>query len=255
MFDITTAKTLMPRELDAIIERSQQLSESQWTTTIAWLPGWTVTDLLDHVGLAAGMQAEAFENLAEGSLDIPAYPNPQGSTRSVIGDNLKRGRDRFVEAINGIDDSYMSELTPLPFGIVPTPVAVQIAVLEYGYHRWDLEHALGDTHYDLPGDIAPHGFEFLGGLLPMLSAGGAAPPSPLAFDLASPHGSLVLEHAGEGWQPLETPTVDSVCFISADVATLALFGMGRIPTEADVVTVTGSAADEASRFKSYFPGP
>ena len=84
------------------------------------------------------------------------------------------GHDRFVEWINHVTPSISSNFAPLPFGVIPTPVALQIAVLEYGSHRWDLERALGNTTLN-SDDIAPHGFEFLGGLLPMLSAGGRAP--------------------------------------------------------------------------------
>jgi len=255
MFDITTAQALMPRELDGIIDRSQQLTDDQWAIPIEWLPGWTLASLLDHVGRAAGQQAEAFENLCAGSAEIPAYPHPQGDDRTVVADKLKRGRDRFVEAMADVDDRHLSQLTPLPFGLVPTPVALQIAVLEYSFHRWDLEHALGNASHELPADIAPHGFEFHGGLLPMLSAAGDPPQRPLAFALRSPAASLVLEHRGDGWAPVGEPSVDAVCTITGDVATLVMFGMGRIPADHAAIVVDGSAAGEAARFKSYFPGP
>lgn len=49
-----------------------------------------------------------------------------------------------------------------------------------------------------PVDVAPHGFEFLGGLLPMLAVGSAAPDGPLAFELRSPSGSLLLAHDADG---------------------------------------------------------
>lgn len=255
MFDIATAQALMPRELDGIIARSQQLSDDEWTAPIDWLPGWTVTDLLDHVGRAAGQQAEAFENLIAGRTDIPAYPHPQRDDHTVVADNLKRGRDRFVEAIHNVDEHHLGQLTPLPFGLVPTPVALQIAVLEYSYHRWDLEHALGNDRHELPADIAPHGFELHGGLLPMLSAAADPPQGPLAFELRSPTGSLVLQHDGDAWAPVGEASVDAVCTITGDVATLVLFGMGRVRADDAAVAVDGSAATEAVRFKSYFPGP
>jgi hypothetical protein len=72
-------------------------------------------------------------------------------------------------------------------------VAVQVIVLEYAHHRWDLEHALGNTSFQLPAEIASHGFEFLGGLLPMLASAGAPPRRSMAFRLDSSCGSLVLE--------------------------------------------------------------
>ena len=212
-------------------------------------------ELLDHVGLAANLQAQAFENQFAGSMEIPTYPGPVGAEREAVESTLARGRDRFVAAVDGLDESHLEQMTPLPIGLVPTPVALQIAVLEYGYHRWDLERALDGETFELPADIAPHGFEFLGGLLPMLSGAGQPPGSPLAFELRSPGGSLVLEHAGEGWEAAGAPTVESVCTITADVATLALFGMGRVPPTDGALVVDGTAAGEAARFKAYFPGP
>lgn len=255
MFDIAAAQSLLPRELDAIIDRAQQLTDAEWTTPIEWLPGWTVTELLDHVGRAAGQQAESFENLFAGSQEMPEYPHPAGNDRPVILGNLKSGRDRFVDSVNQVTVEHLEQLTPLPFAVVPTPAALQITVLEYAYHRWDLEQALGNSGYDLADDIAPGGFEFLGGLLPMLSAGGKTPDQSLAFELTTPAGSLVLEHSGEAWQPVATSSVASVCTVTGATGTVALFGMGRVRAEDPALSVGGSAAVEAGAFKKYFPGP
>jgi uncharacterized protein (TIGR03083 family) len=255
MFDIATAQSLLPRELDAIIDRSSRLTESQWARPIPWLPGWTVAELLDHVGRAANQQSEAFENLFAGRAETPAYPNAEPGTPPEIIEQLRTGRDRFVSAVERLDEGHLATMTPLPFGLVPTAVAVQIAVLEYAYHRWDLEHALGNTSFQLPADIAPHGFEFLGGLLPMLAATGAPPNGQFAFHLQASSGSLVLEAGPSGWQVASTPTTDTVCVIDSDAAHLALFGMGRVDAHDPVLHITGPAAAEAPAFKQYFPGP
>lgn len=255
MFDIATAQSVVPRELDAIIERAPGLTDQEWDTSIPWLPGWRVAELLDHVGRAANQQAEAFENLLEGRDDIPAYPNAEPGTRAEVTGQLKTGRDRFVGAVDRLDVGHLDTMTPLPFGLVPTPVAVQIAVLEYAYHRWDLEHALGNTSYALPTDVAPHGFEFLGGLLPMLAAGGTPPAGPLTFELRTPNGSLVLHHGPAGWQAgIDIPTGDR-CVIEGAVGDLALYGMGRRTADDPALGVSGTQAPEATAFKSYFPGP
>ncbi len=255
MFDIATTQSVVPRELDAIIDRSSDLTDEDWDRTIEWLPGWRVTELLDHVGRAAHQQAEAFENLFAGSSEIPTYPHPGTASRGEIAEALRSGRDRFVTAVDKLDDSFLDSFTPLPFGLVPTPIAVQIAALEYGYHHWDLEHALGSDAYRLPDDVSSNGFEFLGGLLPMLAGAVAGPAEPLAFELRSPAGALVLEHGGERWEALPAPTQDQVCVIEGDVDQLALAGMGRIPADHPTLEVSGPAAGEASRFKGYFPGP
>jgi hypothetical protein len=142
----------------------------------------------------------------------------------------------------------------MPFGLVPTPVALQIAVLEYAYHRWDLEHALGNIGHQLPPDIAPHAFAFAAGFLPMLLAAGTVPAAPLAFRLAAPGDAMVLEHAADGWHVVDQAH-SPVCEISGAPASLALFTMGRLRPDSDGTSVAGYAADEASCFKTYFPGP
>jgi uncharacterized protein (TIGR03083 family) len=255
MFDIATAQSLLPRELDAIIDRSTHLAEDQWAVPISLLPGWTVAALLDHVGRAANQQSEAFENMFAGSAEIPAYPNAEPRPPSDVIAQLKAGRDRFVNALQRLDEGHLATMTPLPFGLVPTAVAVQIAVLEYAYHRWDLEHALGNTSFQLPTDVAPHGFEFLGGLLPMLAAAGAQPDWPLAFQLQTASGSLVLDAGPDGWQVTPAPTTDTVCVIEGDVADVVLFGMGRVDSHHPKLHIGGCAAAEATAFKKYFPGP
>lgn len=257
MFDVASAQSALPRELDAIIDRSSDVTDDEWGRTIEWLPGWRVTELLDHVGRAANQQAEAFENLLAGRSEIPTYPDPEPGERSraEIAEVLASGRDRLVTAFDQLDDSFLDSFTPLPFGLVPTPVAVQIAVLEYGYHRWDLEHALGAQDHRLTDDVARNGFEFLGGLLPMLAAAAAGPAEPLAFELRAPAGALVLEHTGEGWEALPAPSQDRVCVIEGDVDQLALLCMGRIPADHPSLAVSGRAADAAPDLKRYFPGP
>lgn len=255
MFDIATAQGVVPREIDAIIERTERLEDQEWDSPVPQLPGWTIADLLDHTGRAAHQQAEAFENLFAGRSDIPEYPGAEQGTRAEITGRLMSGRDRFVNAVDHLSEEHLTLMTPLPFGLVPTPVAVQIAVLEYVYHRWDLEHALGNAAFELAADLAPHGFEFLGGLLPMLAAGGAVPAGHLSFELRSPRGSLFLEHAGTGWQVGGTDANGATCVIESATAALTLFGMGRLDPTDPALRCSGPDAHEAIRFKTYFPGP
>ena len=87
MLGRAAAQTLMPRELDAVVA-VQDLTDDQWVTTVDWLPGWTVTELLDHVG-RAGRASRSVREPVAGEREMPDYPHPAGYDRPVILGNLK----------------------------------------------------------------------------------------------------------------------------------------------------------------------
>lgn len=254
MFDLEAARHLVARELDAIQARADTLTREQWATEIPWLPGWTVLSLVDHNGYAASQQAESFENVVAGTLDVPTYPTITGGTPDQTLTRLKDGRERLVASLAAVTAGHLDQPTPLPFATMPTAVALQIPVLEYAYHRWDLERALGNDDFDVPDDIAAGGFGFSAGLLPMLAGGGASPDTPLAFELVTPAATMTFEHAGGPWAVVEFAAPDTaVCRVEGSTSDVVMFTFGRLPAEA--LTVTGSAPEAAPAFKSYFPGP
>ena len=141
----------------------------------------------------------------------------------------------------------------MPFGLVPTFVAMQIAVIEYGIHRWDLERTCGDPNFDLPSDIAAASIAMIPGLLPMLAAGSKAPPSaPIAVRLRSDVATHTLAFDGV-WAPVKS-TVLPTCTIDANASDLTMFYIGRLDAHAAGITIDGSL-EAAERFKQYFPGP
>jgi hypothetical protein len=93
---------------------------------------------------------------------------------------------------------------PLPFGLVPAGVALQIIPLGYGFHRNDLDWALGHE-VPLPPDMASTLLGIVPGMLPMLAGGtpvspaGARPAAPVSFQLTAPAGQWRAEHAGDSW--------------------------------------------------------
>jgi hypothetical protein len=75
--------------------------------------------------------------------------------------------------------------------------------LEYGFHRNDLEWALGDP-VDLSPDMSATLLGILPGLLPMLAAGspvhgpGTRPSGPVSFRLVTPSARYLISSAAAG---------------------------------------------------------
>ena len=144
-------------------------------------------------------------------------------------------------------------------GDLAAPVALQIIALEYGFHRNDLESALG-REVPLGEDMAGTLLGILPGLLPMLAAGspvsapGIAPDGPTSFRFLAPGVRLLAAYAGQAWSVVPDAGHDPVsCEVSGDDSAVALFVMGRVGDGYPGITVTDPAV--AQDFKRYFPGP
>jgi hypothetical protein len=153
----------------------------------------------------------------------------------------------------------LAGIVPLPFGLLPAPAALQIVPLEYGFHRNDLEWALGDQA-PLSADISTALLELAPGLMPMLAAGspvsgaGEQPGTPLAYQLAAAGATISAVFDGAAWAIMPgAPAGPKACQISGDDSPVALFIMGRISAAHPGLTVSDPAA--AGHFKRYFPGP
>ena len=121
------------------------------------------------------------------TLDAPSEHSP-----SELIAALRTGQADLLKALGDLSEPAMDRLIPLPFGQLPTPVALQIVTLEYGFHHNDLRWALGEIE-PLHPDIARTLLEITPGLLPMLAAGspgvgpaGASPDQPIADPLRTP---------------------------------------------------------------------
>ena len=148
---------------------------------------------------------------------------------------------------------------PIPAGLLPAAVALQIVPLEYGFHRNDLDWALGSPA-DLGPDIASTLLATLPGMLPLLAAGspihspGTVPAGPVSFRLTAPGGRFLASHDGSAWSVAADDGHAAVtCEISGGDSPVALFVMGRIDAGHPSITVTDPGAARA--FKRYFPGP
>lgn len=258
MFDQSTAAQAAERDLAAIIDLLDGLADAGWGLPVR-CGGWQVTDLAAHLVGACRGQAEGLRRAAAGDTEparvaLPADRDPGSLTAA-----LKDGRDGLLSALAELPPRALEGGVPIPAGLLPAAVALQIVPLEYGFHRNDLEWALGNPA-DLGQDISATLLGMVPGMLPMLAAGspvhspGAVPAGPVSFRLATPAARFLASHDGSAWSVAADDGHAAVtCEISGGDSPVALFVMGRIDAGHPGLTVTDPGAARA--FKRYFPGP
>ena len=258
MFDLTTAAQATERDFGAVIDRLDGLADADWNTSVR-CRGWQVTDLAAHLAGASRGQAEGLRRAAAGVPDLARLAPPSDRDPRSLVAALKEGRDRLLIALRELPPSVLDGAVPLPFGLVPAAVALQIIPLEYGFHRNDLDWALGDP-VPLSPDISATLLGIVPGLLPMLAAGspvhgpGARPAEPASFRLVTPSVRFLASYADGAWSvAADDGHATATCEISGDDSPVALFAMGRISAGHPSLTVSDLSAARA--FKQYGPGP
>ena len=258
MFDLTSATKAAEDDLGAIIDLLGGLTDDQWEAPVRCV-GWRVSDLAAHVTGAGRGQAEGLRRAAAGITDLAVLDPPAARDPRSLLAALTDSRDKLMTALADVPPEVLAGTVPLPFGLLPAPVALQVVALEYGFHRNDLEWALGHE-VPLAEDMSATLLAILPGLLPMLaggspvSAAGIAPANPVSFRLIAPSGRLLVAHAEDGWSMVPDPGDGPVsCEVRGGDSSVALFVMGRIGADHPGLTVTDQATARA--FKQYFPGP
>lgn len=244
-----TLKTIR-RELEETSRLVDGLSAEDWSRPTRCAE-WTVTDLVTHIGDAANYQGEAFRRMLSGSMDVPDVPEHRAGDPEEAAQTFRGGRDHLLAALEEITPEQADEPVPLPFSVFPASIAAIVALIEYGFHRNDLEWALGDER-PLSEDVASTMIATLGGFLPQVES--QPPDGPLAYRFEAPSGTLVVASDGGDWTATEETSAPT-CVIAGDDSTVSLFALGRIPADTPGLTVSGERADEAKAFKRYFPGP
>lgn len=258
MYDLMTATAATQRGFESIIGRLDKLADPDWETPVR-CAGWTVADLAAHVVGASRGQAAGLRRAAEGSTDLTRLDPPDGREPRMLMDALKEGYEQLGAALRALPPEAASGFVPLPFGLLPAPVAFQIVPLEYGYHDNDLAWALGEEA-PLPADVSSSLLAIAPGLLGILASGtpvspvGVVPAGPVSYRLSSPAGALLASYDGTAWSFAPDPETAAVtCEISGDDSSVALFIMGRVDSSYSGLSI--SDAQAGASFKRYFPGP
>src|SRR5580658_6620148 len=169
MFDLTSATEAAEDDLGAIIDLLGSLTDDQWEAPVRCV-GWRVSDLAAHVTGAGRGQAEGLRRAAAGITDLAVLDPPAARDPRSLLAALTGARDKLMTALADVPPEVLAGTVPLPFGLLPTAVALQVVALEYGFHRNDLEWALG-REVPLAQDMAATLLDILPGLLPMMAGG------------------------------------------------------------------------------------
>ena len=245
MFDVAATRQVTVRELGAMVGLAEGLTTEDWERPTR-CPGWTVRDVCAHAALAAGQQAEAFRRAANGVLEPPDFPGVPRLAPAEVVDLLQAGRQGLDEALGALPDDVVEGMTPMPFGVVPTIIAMQIAVYEYAFHLDDARSALGQATA-LPPDVAAALVAFFPRLAAMLARRAAPGEMTHAYRFVAPSGTVTVAPVGDITLP--------VCTITGPDDAIALFCMGRIGIDDTRLAVDETERTVASALKRWFPGP
>lgn len=252
MLDLETGRQAIHRDIAAIHDRLESLDAETWRRP-SGLPGWTIADLTNHLVWGQSLQAGAWERMRRGDTEVFVPPVSERSDPDELLHALDKAHTSFLEALDAVDEEDLESSCPLPYGTIPARFVLQVAVMEAGTHRFDLEQAL-DGAPSLSPDVVRASATVLAGTLPTLAAAGEAPSDPLTVRLRGTAFAVDLSWSADGWRPAQGDG-QAVTFEGSD-AGLVLFALGRADAEEAGVRVHGGdGVDGAAAFKRWFPGP
>ena len=235
------------RELGAMEETVDGLGGSEWTTPTA-LRGWTVEQLVRHVAEVATRQGEAYHRA---NIEVSEKPSdaPVTVPTERLPGALTIASSFLANAVQGVDRTD-DPAVPMPFAVVPASTADFLLLFEYGFHRFDLEHALnGSAH--LSPDVVDTITALLGLTLPAIAARDGRPPCAHITMEPDNWPATILSWQDGGWTTTDQPAADTWT-VRGSAEAVARFVYGR-PTPNGELDVHPD--EMATAFKTLFPGP
>ena len=242
MTSIGDTATLALRELDGCRELLAGAAGDQWQRPTP-CEGWDVTALGRHLAAVAWQQAEAFHRATIGVTEAPSWLE----VGDDLVDTVDHGLRHLERALAATDEGAK---VPLPFAVLPAPIAVAALVLEYGVHRADLERSLADAADDrLDPDVAGVVVGLLPLLVPVLAT--KPPTDPITYRLVGDTATVAITSDGAAWR--KGDGADAVCELRGSDAAISLLALGRIgPDHASLVVRDPAGA--AAAFPTHVPG-
>jgi hypothetical protein len=211
-----------------------------------------VTDLVPHTATSARCESEALAEMLAGGDTVPDDTVPPWTSVADALDQVADAQRRLHDTLDRLAPVHDQHVVPLPFSRLPTPLALAVMLVEYGFHRHDLGVALGEAGSE---DVAPETaatlVELLGAFVTTLPA--KPPTGPVAVELVAPTATTSIGWRTEGWVLGDTRGLPTMTVRGSDSA-VALYAMGRIGATDPAVAIEG-ATQHAGSFKTWFPGP
>jgi uncharacterized protein (TIGR03083 family) len=251
MLDLAAGRDAIHRDITASRAQLDELTMEDWRSPTA-LTGWIVSDLARHFAWGQELQAEAWRR-ARTRVREPKPPSAMsGAGRREILDALDQAHHSFMGELLSVSAEDLHRPCPLPTGPLPGWLVMQLAVMEAGIHRYDLERSLGLAP-TLAADVIAATIEGVTATLPGLAyASQEQPESGSSICLKGDGLELTLQREAIFWS-ISTTTQPS-CTVRGKDASVLLFALGRVGPNSPELAIEGRA-DLALRFKTYFPGP
>ena len=235
------------RELGAMQETVDSLGGSRWTAPTA-LRGWTVEQLVRHVAEVATRQGEAYQRAR---LDVSEKPSdaPVGVSTERLAAALTIASSFLADAVQGVDRTGDPPV-PMPFAVVPASTADFLLLFEYGFHRFDLEHALHGSARLSP-DVLDTITALLGISVPAIATSDVRPPCAHITIEPDARSAIFLSWTDGAWTTTDQPATDTWT-VGGSPEAVVRFVFGR-PTPDGELAVHPD--EMATAFKTIFPGP
>ena len=234
-------------ELDAFAVTVQSLDDDALDAA-SGCAGWTVREVVTHMTNVVEAQQAAFANMLAGSAETPPYEDVQFESTAALREALDAAIATATATYSKVSDDDATRPVPLPFGTFPCETALDIVLLEYGVHRYDVAVA-HNPHAELSIATADAVLRLMPGFVAFFGVTPA--PDGLAYRLDAP-GARLDASARDGAWVLEPGDPEKTTVIAGRDSPVALFAMGRIGADDHRLSVTGS---DAGALKTWFPGP
>jgi uncharacterized protein (TIGR03083 family) len=235
-------------EIAALRRTVEGLAPEGWTAPTT-CPGWTAGDAAAHVAQSIVNQQAAFQNMLADRDETPAWIEGVHVDPATTTANLRSSQAMADETMGRLQPEHADRPVPLPVGTFPCSVALDIVLLEYGVHHWDVAQAV-----DPGATLTPAACAAVLGLTPAVLTFFAGPPpgDPLGYRLESPTLQLDLALVDGTWAMSPAPPGIPRTLVRGDDSTIALFALGRVDPTDPRLEVAGP---DAATFKLWFPGP
>jgi uncharacterized protein (TIGR03083 family) len=242
-------------QLDGVLDALESLDARDWNRPTR-CPGWDVRQLASHVAVSPRALARGLEALRQGrEVSVSVEPLAADLPAAHVLTALRERRRDAAAALAGLTPGQLQATLPMAKGAgfgLPTATMLQLALVEIGIHRSDLDAALGrDDRLD--AQLLAAVVEVVPTWLIFAAATAPRPASSLTYHLAGDQVAIAFAYDSSGTWGLTDMALFADCAVRGQDPDLALFMLGR--RSVDDNSIQSSDRDLLRRFKTYLPGP